>query len=1737
MRTRFLVAAVFWGAVFLESVLCAEPVLLTFDTLAGIRSVRFDRDSTDKLTVVSSDTTEGTGALRVDAHSGVAEHNHYSQVSLSLASPMDLTGKAVLIDVKTPTPETCQAFYIRCYNTGAKKPAWSFVSWKKPLTDSWSTIRIQQEFATQKLQWEKHEVTGEQPNSVNRIVISIGTPLKETDFSVLLDNLRLAPAWSDADITAYRKPKLPKLPSKPVVLNLPPAPAQGLILALDTLDGVKPSGGTQTAPTRLEVTDDGGPCLRIFSHSPAEIKGNHYYSFTAHFKEPLNLKDAAIAFDAKSNNVEATPAFYVRLFNKGSGTPAWSFNSWQGLLKPQWALFQLQAGASIPSFIWESNIIKEQLATQIDRIQFIIGTNMPNADVEARIRNLRLITRKPFLNELTADKYPPRLRDTIVATNGKPAAIILHPDTPVGRKAATDVADALHAKCGALFTPRPGTLDDCVPTETAVMLGSLNSNPALRLLYARGLTLADSVVPGPGGIFIHTVHNPFGKGCNIIVLGASDDAGLALAVKTFCDKLEPLAASPSLTLPPLHAVTLTGNSVRSFRGYQSPAPADYIKKEMERGQSILDRGNHCSIAGQLADIGRRYLVGERPEDAKLFVKLWKLYLDSALPDPKKILGPWGFDSDFVSRDTAASWDILEEEPSLTNEERIFVLKTMARWMNEAVYRKASGGRVGFVTHNHGTFPALGICRFGLYLCDHFPQCLDSKKYLERADAVFRVQSLYCKPMEDCNGYQWLTLGHTLNYALMRPDYTIFTNGVSNKIADFCINCMDNFGIQVPYGDTGAWTCWNSEIDCLDMIALATANSDALWAANYKRTRKKLRPSPGVFTQLAPDMPPPTRFNGLTVWPLIPEFIATFPTKRWKPLEGAFVDKITFRQAMDPDALFLQYDGVSIGGHKHDDGNSIPRFSQFNRIWLADNDYFKSPIKYHNSLIINCDGEADTIPPYAELLGSGTTQALAVSVTRMRQYAHSDWTRAIIHLRSRNAILVLDKVTALKDAHYQLRMLWHGIGDAIADVDGLLLRQKGPSMRLQVARGPQISMIDDKELGANWRGYPHAVPVVRSMTAQANVHLNTGESYLFASLFHGRNDGDEPLWKLERLDKQDGIVLQDADGNTCAVALDSLQRTTNSGKTDTAYGLAIYADKAGTDVVPSSPHMVGDGLKALPPTGGGPAWTALPGYRPLPCRAHDKSAESAAALPEQAILWRTRPLPQRITITGNKGVVGSLKGFMKASCNPADLGPNTLIGGNNSLNNLFDGSLTAAAANAMFPKDRDVIITLNFDDEANATKAQWAAWHAKTSSKKTAFIIESVTIEASSDNFAQDIRPVFTHTETRELPDWGKPYITAAVLDGVKCKALRFTFKPRKGTSVYLAELAVTGTTKRKVNPVAYNFKCIETGRVLPEGRRAILLGSSNATELIALNMDGTTAWHRELDSIINDIKAVDLDKDGTDEIALALQDFRLLVLNADGTTRWQNTLSYYRNNPYVNVVLAGDLDGDGFPEVVCGGENWRFYAFDREGRELWNYESVHPSRSGAVVDLDGDSKCEVICGTHYYAMPVLDGTGKLLWSGKFGPICRTVATGSFNRDKTRGVIAGSANGHTYIFSSKGNMLADFNTGDEVNRVLTADLDGDGFDEAFAASTSQFLYCWKPDVSLKWAAFLKSPVLNIAAAQNAIVAGLKDGRVISINRDGKSVAERRLGAPVILLKSYDANVITVTADGYVTLLKP
>ncbi|MGE4564771.1 MAG: FG-GAP-like repeat-containing protein [Victivallaceae bacterium] len=700
-------------------------------------------------------------------------------------------------------------------------------------------------------------------------------------------------------------------------------------------------------------------------------------------------------------------------------------------------------------------------------------------------------------------------KDIPLVKDGKADYLILHSDTPAGKAAADKIAAELTRSTGsAPLAVRSGTPADRIPDTHAIILGNLGNNPALQVLYARQQTLADNLVPGPGGWTVEALIEPLKRDKSVIILGASDDAGLAKAAEAFLTLARDHAVPGNLVFPNL---LKTDYKVKLPERKVEP---DYLKRGLAEADRRIKEGVHTSVAGYLHNIATRYTMYRNPEDAKLFVAVAKRYAESAKPDAAKYGGPWGFDSDFRSFQVIAGWDNLEHEPSLTDADRLAVSNMLLRWVNEAIFPGAKIGLSGQgPVSNHLTFASRGSLLAGLYFNKYYAKELPQAAiWLEVAQSNFRRQAAAAKVIDDCDSYQWLTWNHLLGYSLALPDDTVFKNGVAAKMLRMCALTMDNLGYQAPYGDSNGWTSGGGELGVLELYYCATRDPLAAAMLKIKRAGKKTGPY-NFVTALGSDAAEIP--SGLQVLKLDRSYFDHVAASEPKtPFEKCF-DKFAYRAKFDPAALYVLIDGVNNGGHRHSDANSVLRFTQFGREWLAENDYVKNQQKYHNTLLILADGEAAALPDYMALEAS-TEDETAAAATVSAQVGAVKWVRYYIFLKKEDCWLLIDEATPAKAGVYRFVQRWNGIGVAAAKPDGVELTQQAAAMRFRTAADAKLTLTDDDDLGKQWVTYPHTAPVIRVIDQTVERKFKAGETVRLAALWHGvSGSGPVPEWALDR----------------------------------------------------------------------------------------------------------------------------------------------------------------------------------------------------------------------------------------------------------------------------------------------------------------------------------------------------------------------------------------------------------------------------------------------------------------------------------------------------------------------------------------------------------------------------------------------------------------------------------------------
>ncbi|MFO8082162.1 MAG: PQQ-binding-like beta-propeller repeat protein [Armatimonadota bacterium] len=1568
-----------------------------------------------------------------------------------------------------------------------------------------------------------------------------------------------------------------------------------IVFDCDSLDGVSITGGADWPGTVLELNTDerfvseGDASIQLSGVSPADATGNSYLSLAIDI-DPIDLEGQALLFDAWTDLPETTRALYLRAYNS-DGDCVLSYLNWGGPIDEEKTTVTLTRGFG-DVLAWEPGMVESDDLSEVTRLRFWIGTSEADAPLGFYVDNIRV--GESLIRSFNEIEEPKQLFPrTPLVQAGQAAGRIIVPADEAWGDAAVALQSLIgeHAGVAPEIVPADQVTDEEMHSEATIVIGNVVINPRMRALYGRGYIFPDDYYPGEGGYEVRTVHDPWGTGNNVLSIGASDPSGALAGVEALREHMQ---AGDDLVLEPTLLVELSADAQRRWgRAFEVDPDDDWLQQRKDQAERDLEVGLHGGLFSRMVSVGQDYQRSGKDGYARAFAWLAKRAKQHRDTDPQTFGGPWGMDSDFRSADVFAAWDVVEDSPALTDEDRWDVTQVLFQWMQEAVAPSATpsfGSR--HPRHNHNTFPSLGCMYAGEYFQKYY-DAGEGARWLEIADDTFQSQAQLFKPHEDCNGYEWLTLYHTLRYCLARPHFEYFENGNARRSADFAIMVMDNLAYPVTYGDTGVFSGWWSEMPFLHGAEWYYRDGRYSWATDKKREVSG-RLSTGWY---AADTEPvePTDLIGAKAFPLEPMFFDSFGGHEQMEPEQAF-DMVVFRDGFDPDDQYLLLNGLNVGGHHHYDGNSISRITDNGRIWLADASYMASLPKYHSTALVLRDGESAPMPDFAEMQHVRDLPSVGFSETALRDYAGVDWSRNIVWLKG-DWFVVADEMQAQEAGDYSFRILWQTIGDVELTDDGLTVEQDGQHFAIRMTPELNFTLEHDEEYGQNWSSYQYIDDaVVHKLTGIWNGRLEAGEQVTLFTLLHASGESTSPL-HLSRVGSDAVAVTGGEEPALVAVGgtnnrMDLTDEARVSGHaallrpgllalmdaTSVEYQGQMLDLYGGQDVE----MALGDGDQTIFPNAGRTAEPSESSYQEFstevamisddvvrgmidaviaaaPPAARQAVATDAA--PQMETLWTWAEKLESYLLTGNRGMFGAVDTGVQVSAQPDPLEHNVFSGPEgapNVVENVLDGATAGTADAVMWDDEQPVTIDLDFDRVYDIDSITVKAWFATSSSKNKLFQLQDITIEASDDGFEDDARELVDFTDTEMHANWGLPVHEPQeyVFDelDVSARDLRLHFTPRPGTAVYITEIEVRGTgagieelaLRPDSNVPVHSFTALHAVDVDSDGADEIIAGSTSG-EVSLFDGDGSRLWSAETGGRVLSVSSATLAGHDRPAIIAGGTSASLFAFSADGDELWSFEMPRYKNAGVITTVFPADLDGDGSDEIIAGTESWRYYAFDADGTEIWRVESVRKSTVGAAADLDGDGADEVVAGTEYHYWPVYDSDGSRMfrYSPRTGPGCNGVAIGDITGDDAPEIVFAGLDSFVHTITADGSLLWKFGTGDSVSAVTV--LSGEGEARVAAASRGFNVYGFTADGSVAWRRDLGSPLVDMTSlstgAGERVVTVAENGAVIAIDAlDGALLGRAETARAGLAVTAADLDgdgseeVVVSSRDGNLTALR-
>lgn len=1299
-------------------------------------------------------------------------------------------------------------------------------------------------------------------------------------------------------------------------------------------------------------------------------------------------------------------------------------------------------------------------------------------------------------------KAPPARGEVRLRAGGTMPAILAPQELSVP---AATLAEDLEQRLGerpAIVT----TVDAAAPgTRTVICLGDMLTDPLVTRLYFNGYTYVDSLLPGDGGYVLQTVFEPYPwpRGHDVIVVGCSDLPGAEAGVARLLERLQGEGAGAEL---PYTMEVHPGRPLKdeARRRLETEKPDPSFTDFRQHAELYLKTGEEAYARRALAALD-------------VMVGIYQAKPDRPVPWPEET----------TSGAIFTAWDAFDECPLIDPGRRTDYVNAFLRLWRSLIPRVSGYGGLGegdSVTWNHTTFPLLGLYFGGRYLEREF-ELAETRTPLAKARACFTAQARSWKPQEDADGYLILTMSHAIDYSLAEWDLAFFESGLIRQYADYVVAICDSQGIPSGFGDSGFSSNPTLIRAALPLAFWWTKDPGYLWLLDLAAGGKWENP---FWRNVEPEVP--ERLTGVRPFPLDAQLYQYTQEKPYYnellipaevPAKEAF-DKVAFRESWDEDAQYLLLDGFARGKHLHYDGNSIIEFVEDGERWLIDHDYLVRNTTEHNMVSVLRDGRCDVLEPsMAGLRRAADLPGLGYTESYVPGYNGVDWARRMIW-RPGGYFIVADDVAARDAGEYDLELTWKTIDSGDERLEG---GRDFIAARGEAGGSRHLLTVDDPPAESG-RAVVLGQPTSRLCF---RVRLPAGE-YAAKIIASGVDGSSDSLWMSADGGEKVAFHVPQGRYGSSSTTFDLTEETPritlDSGgvhvftiwlreNPPVRVERIIFAGAAGEPVVvvaaDAEPPTEGDLRKA-----DRRAFYIRPAEA-VTCRmtAHERKGISVPV----RILHQRRHVAMA---AGDESRFASLLCVTgKEHEAPYDLRP--LGGGAYAVTGL------EPALCAFGPVQREGLLV-----EAEACLLTGTDLNAVACRR-----LDVAGLKLSFDKPTD----VWIDLRTGE----GVPAPLAGQKPDPKWPS-RLERLVRSATAPPFARVET-----QKADEPLWRLNLGSPGQVRKvwvddidgDGHEELLVAHDQSVSCVTA--DGQLRWRFDTGGPTRDVSTARM-AEGL-RVLVSSFDTYLYLLSPDGTLdrKRQMTGIYfsqdYGERPWGVWCSRGiDLNDDGHDEIVCGLANFELVALDDRLEEVWGYFTVaHGTTDIKIRDLDGDGKPETVVADKYGSIHALDRNGKRLYVSyssigdvqfDIGPVA--------DANGRQGAVFGSSTGDLICTDGRDQRWRFDNFGYPVNRVVCADLDGDGERESLVASGTGYLYVLAADGRLLWQDRLGFSVNDVMVAgaegSRQVIYADDDGLVRIADATGREPRTIHTGAPARCLAEVEGALCAITGSGDVLTYK-
>jgi len=670
----------------------------------------------------------------------------------------------------------------------------------------------------------------------------------------------------------------------------------------------------------------------------------------------------------------------------------------------------------------------------------------------------------------------PVLSEIAVVRDGAPLArIVAPPDGPFAA-AAKQVQDAIRGATGAAV---PIVAPEAVTGERGLLLtaeargqallfvGNVAANRALFEPYVRRMLVADEAEPGPGACRIVTHPNPWGTGGGLVLVGSSDQAGLAPALDEFAKVVEKHAAAGKLILP---RVYLPGKSdpllaaTRAWKRLARPRNEDWLKgfkkaRKMHLGYSV---GRSIYQFSLITDLGA--FSAEELNDIENEV------LENLLMFPRKV---WWYRK---GGGTVGGRHGMFKNPRLY----LAVQHLLAAGKPNAAARQALEDLAS------GPSEYMDYCLAHAYRSDH-------------------------EGTEDSHAWQSAAW-----FALATGRWGYFESGRAREAAFYGLLQTDNLGGlagHIQYGGVADLTAPSTVRTTMTAAAWWHRDGRLRWLLEHMQLDDRtpygfpIRLPLGDVAARRPDA-----WLGVQWLPVSPHSYRTsVGNGTWQqppiPRERT-ADLLTFRDGFAPDDQYLCIDGFQ--NHLHPLGlNSVLRYADRGKLFLVAHTG-KQGNYYKSGVVVSRGTQTQAEPWGAELVAAASLPRLGFAASRFHNANGCDWTRCVVWRRGA-WFLFLDDLVAREPGRFNLTASWRTGSPAELTADGWRQAQDTVTFWLKPA-----FLLDQKAAQAPPEEYQNeVVPWLLRQTLRLDAQAK-GSRTSFQNLLYATGPGDEQDFAARRV---------------------------------------------------------------------------------------------------------------------------------------------------------------------------------------------------------------------------------------------------------------------------------------------------------------------------------------------------------------------------------------------------------------------------------------------------------------------------------------------------------------------------------------------------------------------------------------------------------------------------------------------